>query len=165
MNLKQSIFEIFSLLTEKSIIFSHQNAPRPKGDYMLINITNISSKSGFPSIQKNDDNTYKKSEIMTLSISNSIFGPTSFSESILIHNNLTLPSTSRLFFSKGFGVSELTDVRNLTYVENNNWTSRFQFDMQLMYASNIDYTELFISNMEIEYSGTKIGKITSNLET
>jgi hypothetical protein len=143
-----------SELTDSQVIFDFQNAPKPTQDFITLNPTrNIRNISTTEQIQNSDGTvTYIQRKEIDMSIN--CYGSNSESIMLKVLDNFFLPTSYQDFNLNNIVVISNDSIRNLSFIENNQWVKRFQLDIIVKfineYIEDLGYFESIGISTEID---------------
>lgn len=120
-------------LDNDKVIFAFQNAPKPNQDFITLNpslaIRNISNDEKV----NNTDGTITSIQRKEIDMSINCYGNNS--ESIMndVLDSLFLPDSIQDFNLNNIVVFSDSSIRNLSFIENNQWVKRFQLDLRVRF--------------------------------
>lgn len=149
------------IVTETSVetIFAYPNAPRPKTQYVLVNMLTTSREGTHETIgeiQPNFStvNEYSSQKQVFVSINTYYTGAFQLAEEII--NSLNKVTVYEDLYAKGLGYVVTSDIQKIDELIDENWEERAQFDITFNYRSSTTETIETIQKVELtnELDGT-----------
>lgn len=125
-------------LNDNQVIFDFQNAPKPNQDFIMLNPTlNIRNVSRGEFKNNNTDGTVTIIQRKEIDMSINCYG--SNSEAIMndILDSFSLPENYQDFDLNNIVITSNDSIRNLSFIENNQWVKRFQLDLTVKFIKEV----------------------------
>lgn len=135
-------------ITSETVVFSHQNAPRPTGAYFTLQILSFNQRGEPQEIQGNGDAqaVVQWSEMM---LQIKAVGANSLSRAFAVRNAMGLRWVVDAFGKVFAGVGELTNVQHVPVVRTNGWEDQSVFDVRLNVVTETAETLRYIASIEL----------------
>jgi hypothetical protein len=150
----------FSTITSETVIFAHQNAPRPKGKYFTLQVLSFNQRGEPQELQGNGDaQAVLQWSEMLLQVK--AVGADSMSRAFAARNAMGLRWVVDAFGKVFAGMGEITTVQNVPVVRTNGWEDQSVFDVRFNVVTETAETLRYIASVEAQ--GT-IGSQTLTIE-
>ena len=125
-----------SQLDSSQVIYEHQNAPKAQQDFITLNTKSIRN-IGIKDLTNNTNGTITTTQGKQADLSINCYGKNA--RNIMIN---VLDSLQKYEIKESFAVSEISvntdsELRNLTFIETNQWIDRRQLDISVMFGNSI----------------------------
>jgi len=138
-------------VTDLTVIFAHQNAPRPTGEYVLINIMQ-STPNGWAEQELTLNGTLVDIDYSTveeLFISINVYRGTALQTATKLKDSLARVTETEKLYAAGLGYSRAGTVNDIPEEINKQWEQRGQFDCFFFTRSLDEETIETIRKVEI----------------
>ncbi|MCK5603148.1 hypothetical protein KAR91_14800 [Candidatus Pacearchaeota archaeon] len=112
-------------------IFAHQNAPKPVGQFALVNLVqNTVLGHGESDLERQDDDSIEAeySNVYNLMVSVNVFRDDAFSKVVSLRDSICLITVKDNLWAAGLAFATTSDVRDIPDVTDKTWEERAQID-------------------------------------
>lgn len=121
-------------LDNKSVIFDFQAHTPETDDFITLNPSVNVSSLGMAENINNNNGTVTSIQTKRVDMSINAYGPNALEYMINILDSISYPKFVDFFCSKNLSVTAKSSIRNLTFIEENEWLDRRQLDIAVIYT-------------------------------
>lgn len=151
-NIKNALYIWVNGITVNKVIFAYPNAPRPTGDYILINIIQsmpVGIEESISVLLSDDSIDVDYSNIEELFVSINTYGTNAYQIATKIKDSLARITVKDQLFAAGLGHLKTSVVRNIPEILNKIFEQRSQFDCFFSVRSSDEENIETIKKVEI----------------
>jgi len=138
-----------STITSETVIFSHQNAPRPSGPYVTLQVLNFIQRGEPEEIQNNGDGQ-KVTQWSEMTLQIKAVGLDAMIRAFAIRNAMGLRWVVDAFAGVFAGVGEISSIQNIPVVRTNGWEDQSVFDVIFNVVTETAETLPYIATVELD---------------
>ena len=129
--LEKALYDWINAAISMETIFAHQNAPKPTGQFALVNLVQNTALGHCESDlerQGNDSIKAEYSQVYNLMVSVNVFRDDAFSKVVALRDSICKITVKDDLWAAGLAFATTSDVRDIPDVTDKNWEERAQID-------------------------------------